>query len=213
MRVLYHFRLSPFSRRVRLALAHKGLDVELREARDNPAYREEAGRLVPSRTFPVLVDGEHVLGDSTAIAHYLDRAYPGTPRLWPDGLDAADTLQVAALVDAVLNGIIDLGTRYYALREHAAWPSVKAEMLGRAQSAADGLAARLASFGRPTVARSGWSAADMAILTMTLWVEGWPGRVASSPNIAQVSTLGFRLPEGLSRWTDAHRDRPDVKAL
>ena len=32
MRTLYHFRASPFARRARLALAHKGLEVELRDA-------------------------------------------------------------------------------------------------------------------------------------------------------------------------------------
>src|SRR5580692_1629886 len=56
MRTLYHFRLSPYSRRARLALAHKGLDCELRDARENPALLEEARALVPFRTVPVLVD-------------------------------------------------------------------------------------------------------------------------------------------------------------
>jgi glutathione S-transferase len=213
MRVLYHYRYSPFARRARLALAHKGLDVELREARDNPAWAEEARRLVPLRTIPVLVDGERAMGDSTAITHWLDRAYPNAPRLWPDGDDAEAALQVATLVDVALNHVIDLGTRYWALRDHPAWAGVKGELLGRAQTAADALAKRVSSLGRATVASSGWSAADMALLTMTIWIEGWPGRVTTSPNIAQVSTLGFQLPSGLSRWADAHRGRADVAAL
>ncbi|HEV3191381.1 MAG TPA: glutathione S-transferase N-terminal domain-containing protein, partial [Polyangiaceae bacterium] len=71
MRILYHFTHSPFARRVRLALAHKGLDVELREGRDNPASMAEARRLVPLKTLPVLVDGDQVLGDSTAITRWL----------------------------------------------------------------------------------------------------------------------------------------------
>jgi hypothetical protein len=37
--------------------------------------------------------------------------------------------------------------------------------------------------------------------------------VTTSPNIAQVSTLGFQLPAELSRWADAHRGRADVAAL
>jgi glutathione S-transferase len=213
MRVLYHYRYSPFARRVRLALAHKGLDVELREARDNPAWAEEARRLVPFRTIPVLVDGERAMGDSTAIAHWLDRAYPDAPRLWPDGDDADTALQVAALVDVALNNIIDIGTRYWSLRDHPAWAGVKGELLGRAHTAAEALAKRVSSLGRATVAGSGWSAADMALLTMTIWIEGWPGRVTTSPNIAQVSSLGFQLPAGLSRWADAHRGRADVAAL
>jgi glutathione S-transferase len=212
-RTLYHFRFSPFSRRVRLALAHKGLDAELREARENPAWAEEARRLVPLRTIPVLVDGSRAIGDSTAITHWLDAAYPQTPRLWPGGEHAHDALQVAVLVDVVLNGVIDLGTRYYALREHTAWPAVKHELLGRAQIAADALGQRASELGSATVCKSGWSAADTALLTMTLWCEGWPQRASSSPNIAQLMTLGFRLPDALSRWADAHRSRPDVVAL
>jgi glutathione S-transferase len=213
MRTLYHYRMSPFSRRVRLALAHKGLDAELRDPRENPAWSEEAQRLVPLRTIPVLVDGPHAIGDSTAIARWLDHAYPEAPRLWPDGDGAAAALQVAALVDVTLNHVIDLGTRYYALRDHASWPTVRGEMLGRAQLAADGLAQRVADLGGRTVARGGWSAGDMALLTMVLWIEGWPERAAANPNIAQVQSLGFRLPPELSRWADAHRGRADVTAL
>jgi glutathione S-transferase len=211
MRTLYHLRFSPFSRKVRLALAHKGLDVELKEASD-PAVREEGQRLVPVKTLPVLVDDGRALFDSTAILHWLDRAYPRAPRLWPDE-DADATLQVTALVDVVLDNVINLGTRYFSLREHAAWPGVKDELLGRARRAAEALGERASSLGRPTVARGGWSAADIALLTLVIWVEGWPGRVTSSPNIAQLSTLGFQLPAALSRWADAHRERPDVKAL
>lgn len=212
-RTLYHFRHSPFSRRVRLALAHKGLDAELREARESPAWGEEARKLVPLRTIPVLVDGSRAMGDSTAIMHWLDAAYPDAPRLWPAGPAAEDALEVVTLVDAALNGVVDLGTRYFPLRDHASWPAVKEEMLGRAQLAADDLARRAKDLGASTVCNAGWSAADIALLTMTLWIEGWPARASSSANIAQLMTLGFRLPAGLSRWADAHRARADVVAL
>ena len=73
MRVLYHFARSPFSRRVRLALALKNLPVELREARETPAFRDEATRLYPVKTIPVLVDEDGtVVGDSSAIGLYLE---------------------------------------------------------------------------------------------------------------------------------------------
>ncbi|MGH7295535.1 MAG: glutathione S-transferase family protein, partial [Polyangiaceae bacterium] len=113
MRTLYHFQNSPFSRRTRLALAHKGLEVQLREAREDPAAMQEARSLVAFRTIPVLVDGGRGMGDSTAIAHWLDAAYPSAPRLWPGGAEAADVLQVAALVDVVLDHVVDVWTRYH----------------------------------------------------------------------------------------------------
>jgi glutathione S-transferase len=215
MRTLYHFPLSPYSRRTRLALAHKGLDCELRDARQDPVLRDEAGGLAAFRTIPVLVDGGRAMGDSTAIAQWLDGAYPQAPRLWPDGADDAyAALQVAALVDAVLVGVIDPGTRYYALRADAAWDEVKREMVGRGQKAADGLAAHVASLrGRTTIAASGWSAADMWLLTLVLWFEAMPARAATAPNIRQILTLGLAFPPELSRWADAHRARADVRGL
>jgi glutathione S-transferase len=213
MRTLYHFQYSPFSRRTRLALAHKGLDCELREPRETPAFLDEARKLVPFRTIPVLVDGGHALGDSTAIVHWLDRAHASGPRLWPTGEDAGEAFQIAALVDVVLNGVIDAGTRYYALRNDPAWPAVKTEMVGRAQAAANALGQRAASFGRPTVSRDGWSAADIWLLTMVMWFESMPARVATSANIRQITELGLELPPALGTWADAHRGRADVKAL
>jgi glutathione S-transferase len=213
MRILYHFRHSPFSRRTRLALAHKGLDCELREARESPAFRVEAAKLSPFRTVPVLVDDGRALGDSTAIAHWLDRAYPRAARLWPDGESAADVLQVAALVDVVLNGVIDVGTRYYALRKDPAFGAVTEEILGRSELALRALGERAAALGGATVATDGWCAADMWLLTLVLWFQGLPGRAASNPNIRQIVDLGVEVPQALGAWADVHRGRDDVKAL
>jgi glutathione S-transferase len=206
MRTLYHFPTSPFSRRVRLALAHKGLEVELKDARANPAFHEDARAKHPLKTVPVLVEPDgRALGDSNAIVHYLDATYPG-PRLWPAEHLVYD---VTSLVDVVLNTLVDCGTRYWALREHAAWETVKTEMMGRVQRALGGLAERC---DRETIAGA-WSAADMWLYTMTVWLEGLPARAPSFPLVAQIVSLGWTLPAPLSRWADAHRDRADVKAL
>ena len=213
MRRLYHFYHSPFSRRVRLALAHKKLDVELLDGREKPESWEEAKRLVPLRTLPVLVDGQRAIGDSSAITRWLDHVYPDSPRLWPGGDDALLVLETATLVDVALNATVDVGTRYFALRGDPAWNSVKSEMLGRAVQAFGALASRVASLGRATIAASGWCAADMWLYTAVAWFEGMPARATSSPNIAQILTLGLSIPAPLSKWADAHRDRSDVRAL
>jgi glutathione S-transferase len=213
MRILYHFRFSPFSRRVRLALAHKRLDFELRDARENPAWLEEARRLVPQRTAPVLVDDSHALGDSNAIAHWLDRAYPEAPVLWPGGEDGYRALEIAALVDVALNTTVDTGTRYFPLHRDPAWGEVKSEMLLRVQRALDALGERASSLRRPTIAASGWSAADMWLFTLVDWFEGMPARAAGNQNVTQILSLGLRLPGALSKWAGAHRERPDVRAL
>src|SRR5207244_11543575 len=106
----------------RLALAHKGLDVEQRDARADQAHLAEARRLSPQATMPVLVDDGRALGDSTAIATYLDLAYPDRPALFPKGQDAAHAaLNVVVLVDAAMNTLGELGTRFWPLRNDPAW--------------------------------------------------------------------------------------------
>lgn len=72
-------RFSPYCWRVRLALAHKGLDVET-----VPWRFVEKDRLAFSGQdkVPVLVDGERAVSDSTAIAAYLEEAYPDRPSLF-----------------------------------------------------------------------------------------------------------------------------------
>ncbi|OJH35739.1 glutathione S-transferase family protein [Cystobacter ferrugineus] len=215
MRILFHIANSPFARRTRLALAAKGLIVELRDVRAHPEFFEESRRLSPLKTVPVLVEEDgRVLGDSTAISHYLDRAYPSTPPLWPSEPDEAfAAFEVASLVDLAVNTVVDLGGRYHALRTSEDWETVRAEAMERVQRALDALAQRAAALSRPTFSRQGWSAPDMWLFTAEHWLASLPARAATFPVAAQVLSLGWRLPPELSRWADQHRDRPDVRAL
>jgi glutathione S-transferase len=213
MRTLYHFPMSPFSRRTRLALALKGLDVRLIDAHDDGA-RLETKRLWATRTVPVLVEPDgRAIGDSIGIVHYLDEAYPDGPRIWPTGSARLDAIATASLVDYALNTIIDLGTRYYDLHRDAAWKKVQDELLGRAQSALDVLAQRARDRGPQPLTDAGWSGADMWLFTMVQWLEGLPERAPTRPNLAQVVSLPWSIPSGLSRWADAFREREDVLAL
>ncbi|WP_424814484.1 glutathione S-transferase family protein [Roseococcus sp. YIM B11640] len=76
MRILYHLPLSPYSRKVRLALAEKRIPFELRVERVWER-REEFLELNPACTVPVLVEENGlVVADSYAICEYLDEAYP-----------------------------------------------------------------------------------------------------------------------------------------
>lgn len=81
MNRLYHFPLSPFSRKVRLSLAEKKIEVELVEER----YWEKDSdflRRNPAGKVPVLKMGNRTMADSTAICEFLEDAYP-TPALLP----------------------------------------------------------------------------------------------------------------------------------
>ena len=80
MNRLYHFPLSPFSRKVRLTLAEKKIEVELVEERyweQDPDFlrRNPAGKV------PVLRLGNRTLADSTAICEYLEEVQPAPPLL------------------------------------------------------------------------------------------------------------------------------------
>ena len=72
-------RFSPFCWRVRLALAHKGLPVETKAWRFT---EKEAIAASGQSKVPVLVEGDHWLSDSWAIAEYLESHYPNQPSLF-----------------------------------------------------------------------------------------------------------------------------------
>ena len=72
-------RFSPFCWRTRMALAHKGLEVKTvpwRFVEKDRLPQPNAGRV------PVIVDGGHVVHDSSTIADYLESHYPERPSLF-----------------------------------------------------------------------------------------------------------------------------------
>lgn len=72
-------RFSPFCWRTKLALAHKGLDVETvpwRFTDKDVIASTGQGRV------PVLIDGDRTVWDSWSIACYLEDAYPDRPSLF-----------------------------------------------------------------------------------------------------------------------------------
>jgi glutathione S-transferase len=72
-------RFSPYCWRIRMALAHKGLEVLTRPWRfteKDKLPQPNAGRV------PVIVDGDRVVHDSAAIALYLEERYPDRPSLF-----------------------------------------------------------------------------------------------------------------------------------
>ena len=81
MNTLYHMQLSPFSRKVRLSLAEKKIEVKLVEEKyweQNPEFlrRNPAGKV------PILKIDGITMADSGAICEYLEEAYPN-PSLMP----------------------------------------------------------------------------------------------------------------------------------
>src|SRR5205807_2371864 len=69
-------RFSPFCWRARMALAHKGIEVET-----VPWHFTEKDRLPQPNAgrVPVIVDDSQVVHDSSTIAEYLENRYPDRP--------------------------------------------------------------------------------------------------------------------------------------
>ncbi|MFQ6551026.1 glutathione S-transferase family protein [Aestuariibius insulae] len=86
MNRLYHFPLSPFSRKVRLTLAEKKIEVELVEER----YWEQSQEFLrrnPAGKVPILRMDGRFLPDSLAICEYLEETVPD-PALLPGKAEA-----------------------------------------------------------------------------------------------------------------------------
>jgi glutathione S-transferase len=75
---LYQFEMSHYAEKVRLILDYKGLPY--RKIEVTPGIGQiELFQMSGQRKVPVIKDGSEVIADSTAIAEYLDRTYPGKP--------------------------------------------------------------------------------------------------------------------------------------
>lgn len=92
-------RFSPFCWRARMALAHKGLEVET-----VPWRFTEKDRLPRpnARRVPVIVDRGQVVHDSSAIAEYLEKRYPDRPSLFGPETGRALTRFVQNWTETVL---------------------------------------------------------------------------------------------------------------
>ncbi|MDD3444880.1 MAG: glutathione S-transferase family protein [Zavarzinia sp.] len=108
MRILHHMPLSPFSRKVRLALKEKGLDFELRHEKVWER-RPEFLALNPAGQVPVLEDeGGQVVVDSTAITEYLEEAYPERLLLGRNVRERAETRRLIAWFDQKFHAEVTL---------------------------------------------------------------------------------------------------------
>jgi glutathione S-transferase len=93
-------RFSPFCWRIRMALAHKGLDVET-----VPWHFTEKEKLGFSGQgqVPVLVDGKQTISDSWAIAIHLEDTYPNRPSLFDGDTGVALSRFVNSWADSALH--------------------------------------------------------------------------------------------------------------
>ena len=94
-------RFSPYCWRIKMALAHKGVEVETIPWRftdkDVIAPAGKQGRV------PVLVDGERWIGESWVIAEYIEDKYPDRPSLFGGATGRALSRFYQSWTDAILH--------------------------------------------------------------------------------------------------------------
>ena len=103
MRILYHVTLSPFSRKVRLVLAEKGLEFTLKFEK-TWERRPEFLALNPAGEVPVLIepDGAVVVG-TEAVVEYLDEVYPDIKLIGITPAERAEIRRLIAWFDVKMN--------------------------------------------------------------------------------------------------------------
>jgi glutathione S-transferase len=198
-RILYvdrHWE-SPYAMSAFVALEEKGLAFEAKElALENKEHEGAAYQALTSR-IPCLVEGDFWLAESSAIAEYLEEAYPppGSPRIFPEDVkERAVCREVQAWIRSDLMPIREeRPTTSIFFPEHRARNSLSpaAERArGRLVRASERLipAGKTSLFGTFSIADT-----DLGIMLMRLHANG------------------DALPPALVRYAEAQWSRPSVK--
>ncbi|GFT96746.1 maleylacetoacetate isomerase [Nephila pilipes] len=102
--ILFSYCLSSCSWRVRIALAHKGIEYDYKsvDLDKNEHFSENFLKLNPNAEVPALVVKEKVLVQSTSILQFLEETVPNPPLLPKDPVLSAT---VRNIVDIIASGI------------------------------------------------------------------------------------------------------------
>lgn len=203
MRILYHLPLSPFSRKVRLALAEKRIPFDLRLERVWER-REDFLAMNPACTVPVLQDGNGlVIADSYAICEYLDEAYPDTPLLGRTLAERAEVRRLVAWFDQKFQAEVTRNLLHEKQMKR---------LLGRGNPDAAAIRAGYANL-KPHLDYIGWLAETRA------WLAGSALSLADLAAAAHLSGLDYigdvdwSLNEAAKDWYARIKSRPSFRAI
>ena len=210
---IYGFPLSPFVRKVVVAVKEKGLEAEI--VPSNPSQPdEEFAAISPFHKIPAFRDGDFTLADSTAIVTYLDAKYP-EPALLPASPEArakaiwfeevADTVFIPAGAPIVLNRFLRpriFGTEGDEAAAIDAEEAVKRPLAYLDGAVSDGWLAGEFTVGDIAVASvirtlgyAGWQLDEAAYPRLAAWYgrvqarEGW--KQAAEVENAMIAAAGF----------------------
>jgi glutathione S-transferase len=207
---LYHSTASPNSRRVRIFLAEKGIQVPLvavdlgKSEQHSASYRA----INPRRVVPTLVlDDDTAIGEVPAIMRYLDEAFPARPLLGATPKEKAlvtmwerraELEGFAAVMEGVRNKLPGLKSRAIAgPHDYEQIPALVDRATQRVVNFFDDFNARLQEV--PFVAGERYSAADITALVTLDFAK------ALGPTIPPQHTA-------LMRWYEIVSSRPSAAA-
>jgi glutathione S-transferase len=222
-RILHQFPISHFCEKTRWHLEAKGLDYEVKDL--FPGLHAIVNRrLVGRQTVPLLVDAGRAIGDSTAIAMYLEEKYPGRS-LIPSELGArARVLELEEYFDKTFGPDVRRWIYGQALMTPGLVPKLffggyrsRIQTIGRAAGfILSATIRRMYRISAATVAKSS-EGIDRAAERLEELVSGDPRRylVGDTPTLADVtaaSLLGPLVGPPGSPWADIDAAPPAVVA-
>ena len=203
MRILYHLPLSPFARKVRLALAEKRIPFELRVERvweRRPEFLE----LNPACQVPVLQEPTGLaIADSGAICEYLDEAYPDTGLFGRTLAERAETRRLVAWFDCKFNTEVTRNLLYEKQMKR---------LLGRGNPDASAIRAGYQNL-RPHLDYIGYLAETRS------WLAGPRASLADFAAAAHLSALDYvgdvdwSFNEAAKEWYARCKSRPCFRSL
>lgn len=201
---MYSWNLSPFAGKARIALRVRGIDVDLIEI--DPANRPpELKQLNPTNRVPVLLVGDTVIRESTAIAEWAEETGSG-PSLWP-----ADTAERAAARgmlrwvedELMVPFFLSYRKQFFGLAEDDPEDLIETlrARLVRRWKRLDALLA--ATDGPWMMGGAEPTLTDFAALPLAVRLEGWQSGLSPDPD---------QYPHA-SAWFAALLDRPEVEEV
>lgn len=203
MRILYHLPLSPYARKVRLALNEKRIPFELRVERVWER-RDEFMDMNPAGTVPVLTEENGlVLADSYAICEYLDEAYPELPLMGRTLGERAEVRRLVSWFDGKFAREVTVNLYYEKQMKR---------LMGRGNPDAAALRAGYANL-KPHLDYLGWLAETR------LWLAGNFLSLADLTAAAHLSALDYigdvdwSMNDAAKDWYARVKSRPGFRPL
>jgi glutathione S-transferase len=193
---LYANSLSPFVRKVRIALYEKGVDFDAVEI-DSGSRRAELLRINPRGEVPALVDDDTVVTGSSAICDYLEDTFPQPALLPSDPAERARCKSFEYMADTHTD-VLQFFSFLFAVRR----PELRERYAAAPLMVADAVRRHYVFLDRQLGGRDHFvrelSRADVAFV----------------PHLTSLAHLGEPIPDGcasLRRWLGHMLERPSVQ--